>query len=133
MLEFARKRGIKSRFFTSFACALFSLPFSMLAAAPAETIPPIGTRLKELVSVEGVRDNQLIGYGLIVGLNGTGDHQTTLFSVQSLGNLLQQMGVSINPGSVLVKDTAAVMVTATLPPFAQPGMHVDVTAGAIGD
>jgi len=92
-----------------------------------------GTRLKELVSLEGVRDNQLIGYGLVVGLNGTGDHQQTLFSAQSLGNLLQQMGVSINPNLMQVKDTAAVMVTATLPPFAQPGMHVDVTAGAIGD
>src|SRR5271167_4895889 len=100
--------------------ALLSLP----AARPSDDL----VRLKELVSVEGVRDNQLIGYGLIVGLNGTGDHQTTLFSVQSLANLLQQMGVSINPTSVLVKDTAAVMVTATLPPFAQPGMHVDVTA-----
>lgn len=91
------------------------------------------TRLKELVSLEGVRDNQLIGYGLVVGLNGTGDHQQTLFSAQSLGNLLQQMGVAINPATMRVTDTAAVMVTATLPAFAQPGMHVDVTAGAIGD
>jgi flagellar P-ring protein precursor FlgI len=104
-----------------------------LTAAPAESTASAPTRLKELVSVEGVRDNQLIGYGLVVGLNGTGDHQTTLFSAQSLGNLLQQMGVSITPSSMLVKDTAGVMVTATLPPFAQPGMHVDVTTGAIGD
>jgi len=94
----------------------------------------IGTaRLKELVSVEGVRDNQLIGYGLVVGLNSTGDHQTTYFSAQSLANMLQQMGVSVNPTQLLVKDTAAVMVTATLPPFGQPGMHIDVTASAIGD
>ncbi len=90
-------------------------------------------RLKELVSIEGVRDNQLIGYGLVVGLNSTGDHQTTFFSAQSLANMLQQMGVSVNPGQLLVKDTAAVMVTATLPAFAQPGMHIDVTAAAIGD
>src|SRR5579884_3946080 len=90
-------------------------------------------RLKELVSIEGVRDNQLIGYGLVVGLNSTGDHQTTFFSAQSLANTLQQMGVSVNPGQLLVKDTAAVMVTATLPPFAQPGMHIDVNAAAIGD
>ena len=67
-------------------------------------------RLKELVSIEGVRDNQLIGYGLVVGLNSTGDHQTTYFSAQSLANMLQQMGVSVNPGQLLVKDTAAVMV-----------------------
>ena len=90
-------------------------------------------RLKDLVSIEGVRDNQLIGYGLVVGLNSTGDHQTTFFSAQSLANTLQQMGVSVNPGQLLVKDTAAVMVTATLPAFAQPGMHIDVTAAAIGD
>lgn len=90
-------------------------------------------RLKELVSFEGMRDNQLIGYGLVVGLNSTGDHQTTYFSAQSLANTLQQMGVSVNPSQLLVKDTAAVMVTATLPPFAQPGVHIDVTAAAIGD
>ncbi len=91
------------------------------------------TRLKELVSVEGVRDNQLIGYGLVVGLAGTGDRQLTVFSAQSLTNLLQQMGVSVPATSILVKNTAAVMVTATLPPFAQPGMHVDITAAAMGD
>jgi flagellar P-ring protein precursor FlgI len=128
--EFTVKTRLARGVFAALVWTLAALP---LAASPAEAIAPVGTRLKELVSVEGVRDNQLIGYGLIVGLNGTGDHQTTLFSVQSLSNLLQQMGVSINPTSVLVKDTAAVMVTATLPPFAQPGMHVDVTAGAIGD
>jgi len=107
----------------------------------AEETPPAGetrkdtstARLKELVSIEGVRDNQLIGYGLVVGLNSTGDHQTTYFSAQSLANMLQQMGVSVNPGQLLVKDTAAVMVTATLPAFATPGMHIDVSAAAIGD
>jgi flagellar P-ring protein precursor FlgI len=90
-------------------------------------------RLKELVSLEGIRDNQLIGYGLVVGLNSTGDHQTTYFSAQSLANMLQQMGVSVTPTQLLVKDTAAVMVTATLPAFAQSGMHIDVSAAAIGD
>jgi flagellar P-ring protein precursor FlgI len=86
-----------------------------------------------LVSIEGVRDNQLIGYGLVVGLKGTGDRQQTLFSAQSLANLLQQMGVATNPAILRVANTAAVMVTATLPPFAQPGVHIDVTASAIGD
>lgn len=113
------------------------LPLLLCAAAlqSAEETPrdTMTARLKELVSIEGVRDNQLIGYGLVVGLNSTGDHQTTYFSAQSLANMLQQMGVSVNPGQLLVKDTAAVMVTATLPPFAQPGMHIDVTASAIGD
>src|ERR1700677_1942999 len=102
---------------------------------PAEAIRPDTStaRLKELVSIEGVRDNQLIGYGLVVGLNSTGDHQTTYFSAQSLANMLQQMGVSVTPPQLLVKDTAAVMVTATLPAFAQPGMHIDVTVASTGD
>jgi len=92
-----------------------------------------GTRLKELVSIEGVRDNQLLGYGLVVGLKGTGDSQQTLFPAQSLANLLQQMGIATNPTVMRVANTAAVMVTATLPPFAQPGTHIDVTASAVGD
>jgi len=107
----------------------FALPLLMLALEPNTN----GTRLKELVSIEGVRDNQLIGYGLVVGLRGTGDRQQTLFSAQSLANLLQQMGVATNPAILRVANTAAVMVTATLPPFAQPGMHIDVTASSIGD
>jgi len=101
----------------------------MLALEPQTN----GTRLKELVSIEGVRDNQLIGYGLVVGLRGTGDRQQTLFSAQSLANLLQQMGVATNPAILRVANTAAVMVTATLPAFAQPGVHIDVTASSIGD
>ena len=105
------------------------LPLLMLALEPNTN----GTRLKELVSLEGVRDNQLIGYGLVVGLNGTGDHRQTLFPAQSLANLLQQMGVAVDPTAIRVANTAGVMVTATLPPFAQPGMHIDVTAAAIGD
>jgi flagellar P-ring protein precursor FlgI len=92
-----------------------------------------GVRLKDLVTIEGVRSNQLVGYGLVVGLNGTGDRQQTQFSVQSLTNLLQRMGVSVSPQTVTVKNTAAVIVTATMPPFAQPGATVDATVAAIGD
>jgi flagellar P-ring protein precursor FlgI len=92
-----------------------------------------GARLKDLVAIEGVRDNQLVGYGVVVGLNGTGDRQQTVFSYQSLTNLLQRMGVTVDPTVIRVKNTAAVMVTATLPPFAQPGMHIDSTVAAIGD
>ena len=90
-------------------------------------------RLKELVSLEGVRENQLIGYGIVVGLKGTGDRQQTLFTAQSLTNMLQQMGVTVNPTTILVKNTAAVMVTATLPAFAQSGMQIDATVAAMGD
>lgn len=91
------------------------------------------SRLKELASLEGVRDNQLLGYGLVVGLQGTGDRVQTMFSAQSLTNLLQRMGLTINPLLIMVKNTAAVMVTATLPPYSQPGSKIDVTIAAMGD
>src|ERR1035438_394418 len=100
------------------AILLFLVP---LLAAPS------GTRLKDLVSIEGVRDNQLVGYGLVVGLNGTGDKRGTIFSSQSLTNLLARMGVQIDPTAILVKNMAAVLVTANLPPFGQPGARIDVT------
>jgi flagellar P-ring protein precursor FlgI len=105
---------------------------AMLSKLPAAADSPT-TRLKELVSLEGVRENQLIGYGIVVGLKGTGDRQQTLFTAQSLANMLQEMGVTVNPTLILVKNTAAVMVTATLPPFAQSGMQIDATVAAMGD
>jgi flagellar P-ring protein FlgI len=91
------------------------------------------TRLKELVTIEGVRDNQLMGYGLVVGLAGTGDRRQTVFSAQSLTNLLERMGLTVSPTAIQVKNIAAVMVTATLPPYAQAGSRIDVTVSAIGD
>ena len=94
---------------------------------------PAGTRLKEVASLEGVRDNQLIGYGVVVGLNGTGDKRQTVFSAQTLTNMLKRMGVTVDPTTMQVKNVAGVMVTATLPPFAQPGTKIDITAAAIGD
>jgi flagellar P-ring protein precursor FlgI len=90
-------------------------------------------RIKDIASFEGMRDNQLVGYGLVVGLNGTGDRKQSVFSSQSLANMLQRMGVAIDPTTITVKNTAAVIVTAILPAFAQPGMKIDVTAAAIGD
>jgi flagellar P-ring protein FlgI len=98
------------------------------AAAPAAA-----ARLKDLVAIEGVRDNQLIGYGLVAGLAGTGDRRQTLFSAQSLANMLERMGVSVPAAGMRVNNAAAVMVTATLPSFAQPGMKIDATVAAIGD
>ncbi len=92
-----------------------------------------GTRLKEVAALEGVRDNQLIGYGIVVGLNGTGDKRQTVFSAQTLANTLRRMGVTIDPSAILVRNVAAVMVTANLPPFAQPGTRIDITSAAIGD
>jgi len=95
--------------------------------------PAPAARLKDLVGIEGVRENQLIGYGLVVGLAGTGDRKQTMFSAQSLTNMLERMGVAVAPTAIQVRNTAAVMVTATLPAFAQPGIRIDYTAAAIGD
>jgi flagellar P-ring protein precursor FlgI len=92
--------------------------------------------IRDLATIEGVRDNPLMGYGMVIGLNRTGDSQQTLFSVQTLANMLQKMGVQIPPQNltaVTVKNVAAVFVTASLPPFARPGTHIDVTVSSIGD
>jgi flagellar P-ring protein precursor FlgI len=92
-------------------------------------------RLKEVASVQGVRNNQLVGYGLVVGLDGTGDQTTsTPFTTQSLAAMLQQMGVTVPPGTNMqLKNVAAVMVTAQLPPFAQPGQQIDVNVSSLGN
>ena len=107
------------------------IAFSIVCLLGAESLP--AARLKDLVDVEGVRDNQLIGYGLVVGLAGTGDKQQTVFTNQSLTNMLERMGVIVSPTAIQVKNTAAVMVTATLPAFAQPGLHIDITVASTGD
>jgi flagellar P-ring protein precursor FlgI len=113
--------------------ALSAYLAALYLATGLPTALPAATRLKDLVSIEGVRENQLVGYGVVVGLNRTGDKQQTIFSTQSLANVLLQMGVSVSATAIKVANTAAVMVTATLPPFAQPGTKIDVTAAAIGD
>ena len=90
-------------------------------------------RIKDIASFDGVRDNQLVGYGLIVGLNGSGDSDQTKFPVQSLVNMLERMGVTVNRNDIKVKNVAAVMVTATLPAFAKQGTKLDVTVSSLGD
>jgi len=91
------------------------------------------TRIKDIASFDGVRDNQLIGYGLVVGLNGSGDSDQTKFPVQSLVNMLERMGVTVSRSDIKVKNVAAVMVTATLPPFAKQGASLDVLVSSMGD
>lgn len=102
------------------------------AAAPANA-----ERLKDLASIQGVRQNQLVGYGLVVGLDGSGDQTTqTPFTVQSVISMLQQLGVNVPTGTssnMQLKNVAAAMVTATLPAFAQPGQLIDVTVSSIGN
>jgi flagellar P-ring protein precursor FlgI len=104
------------------------------AASDSETHKVL---IRDVATVEGVRDNSLVGYGLVVGLKGTGDKQQTYFTVQTLASVLARMGVQI-PSSVLqstvqVKNVAAVLVTASLPPFASPGMHLDIMVSSVGD
>lgn len=93
--------------------------------------------IRDVSSVEGIRNNSLIGYGLVVGLKGTGDKQQTYFTIQTLASILQRMGVEIPPSvvqtTVQVKNVAAVFVTANLPPFARPGMPLDVIVASAGD
>ncbi len=108
----------------------------LLTAALASTAtapPPHQVLIRDITTVEGVRDNQLIGYGMVVGLNGTGDRRQTVFSTQTLSNILQRMGVQVPPSAVRVNNIAAVFVTASLPPFARPGMRLDVTVSSAGD
>jgi flagellar P-ring protein precursor FlgI len=92
------------------------------------------SRIKDLASIEGIRQNQLIGYGLVVGLNGTGDTlNNTPFTKQSLQGMLERLGVNIRGQQIRTGNVAAVMVTANLPPFATQGTRIDVTASAMGD
>src|SRR5262247_1849947 len=91
------------------------------------------TRVKDLTSIAGVRDNQLIGYGLVVGLNGTGDGNNTGFSGQTVSTMLRTMGLTIDAAKIRARNAAAVMATATLPPFARAGGHVDVLVSSMGD
>jgi flagellar P-ring protein precursor FlgI len=90
-------------------------------------------RIKDLANIKGVRNNQLVGYGLVVGLDGTGDGNKALFTVQSMVSMLEKMGVTVNAQDIKVKNVAAVMVTADLPPFAKAGGRIDALVNSIGD
>ena len=90
-------------------------------------------RLKDIAEINGVRKNQLVGYGLVVGLDGTGDGKKAVFTAQSIASMLQKMGVTINKADIKVENVAAVMVTADLPPFAKKGNRVDVLVSSMGD
>ncbi len=90
-------------------------------------------RIKDVASLDGLGEVQLVGYGLVVGLNGTGDGTRTQFTVQSVANMLQKMGVVVPAEKLRLRNVAAVMVTANLPPFMKPGKKVDVSISSIGD
>ena len=125
------KQGTRPKWretFALFAAMWFFFALPLLGSGPVRKV-----LIRDVTQIEGVRDNQLVGYGLVIGLNRTGDTQQTFFTVQTLANTLLRMGVQISPGVVVVKNVAAVFVTATLPPFERPGMKVDVTVSSVGD
>ncbi|MDP2261841.1 MAG: flagellar basal body P-ring protein FlgI [Hydrogenophaga sp.] len=103
----------------------------LLAGAPAQ-VAAQSIRVKEIAAVQGVRSNQLTGYGLVVGLDGTGD-QSASYTGQSMRNYLQQLGLTLPEGNIALKNVAAVLVTAQLPAFAQPGQMIDVTVSSMGN
>ncbi len=106
-------------------CCLFTFSVAFADAAV--------TRIKDIAKVQGVRSNQLVGYGLVVGLNGTGDSNKTVEVLQSVTNMLREFGVTIDQSQLKTKNVAAVMVTATLPPFVREGDTIDVTSSSMGD
>lgn len=114
---------------------LVALALLVASAALWWPVDAQAARIKEVASVQGVRSNPLVGYGLVVGLDGTGDQTTSApFTTQSLNAMLQQMGVTVPPGTaVQLRNVAAVMVTASLPPFAQPGQAIDVVVSSLGN
>ena len=114
---------------------LIALTFLVASAALWWPAQAQAVRLKEIAAVQGVRPNQLMGYGLVVGLDGTGDQTTqTPFTAQSINAMLQQMGITVPAGTAMqLKNVAAVLVTATLPPFAQPGQPLDINVSSLGN
>jgi len=103
--------------------------------SPSNTPEPPAhmARIKDIASIQGIRDNQLVGYGIVVGLHGTGDSQQTYFPLQTLSAMLLRMGVSVPASAIKVQNLAAVFLSATLPPFSQPGGKIDVTVASAGD
>lgn len=121
------------RLFVKEGAVMRAFVFTILAALMLLPRNSEAARLKDIANIEGVRSNQLIGYGIVVGLNGTGDKKGTLFTSQSVSNLLERLGVRVSATDLKLANVAAVVVTAELPPFAKSGARVDVTLSSIGD
>jgi flagellar P-ring protein precursor FlgI len=118
---------------TKFGLKVFVASLCWLTLAAADSGPNRQVMVRDLTTISGVRENPLIGYGVVVGLKRTGDSQQTLFTTQTLANVLLRLGVTIAPAAVQVRNVAAVMVTASLPSFARPGTTFDVTVSSVGD
>jgi flagellar P-ring protein FlgI len=118
-------------------CALLVAVFCSAVSRAEDAASSRQSRIKDVATVEGIRDNQLIGYGIVVGLRGTGDSQQTVFPIQTLLSALERMGVNVpqtaTSSSLRTQNMAAVFIAATLPPFARPGNKLDVTVSSAGD
>jgi flagellar P-ring protein precursor FlgI len=112
---------------------LLTLAFILLFTLPALSAAGAPVRIKDLVDVGGVRENALFGYGLVVGLAGTGDSEQVFFTSQSISGMLGRLGIRVDPRDVRVRNTAAVMVTAELPSFSRPGIRIDVSVSSMGN
>jgi flagellar P-ring protein FlgI len=119
--------------YPSSACIIAILLIFAADAFASDPASPRQARVKDISSIEGIRDNQLVGYGIVVGLQGTGDSQQTTFPIQTLAATLLRMGVSVPASSIRVQNLAAVFVSATLPPFARSGTKLDITVSSAGD
>jgi flagellar P-ring protein precursor FlgI len=119
------KKGMRSYITVFLAACIF-------ACFPCE-YADAGVRLKDIAHIQGVRGNQLLGYGLIVGLNGTGDSSSASFTFQSIVSMLQKFGITVPKSEITVKNVAAVVVTAELPPFIREGSRIDVTVSSLGN
>ncbi|MEW5978205.1 MAG: flagellar basal body P-ring protein FlgI [Acidobacteriota bacterium] len=127
------QQGIRSRRQKPLSVARFVCVILVATLFADSSLLKAATRVKDVARFQGVRDNQLVGYGLVVGLNKTGDRQQTFFTTQSLINMLDRLGVTITAQSIRVENIAAVMVTAELDPFARAGSRIDCTVSSIGD
>lgn len=124
-------KTMPNRLFRTLLCALMGATLALLPVAASVAAP---ARIKDIVDMEGIRENQLVGYGLVVGLNGTGDRlNNSPFTKQSLQSMLERLGVNTAGENVRTANVAAVMVTANLPPFATQGSRMDVSVAALGD
>jgi flagellar P-ring protein precursor FlgI len=131
-------RGTSFWWWVALAAALMLASMIFGMTAHSETAAHL-TRIKDVAAIEGIRDNQLVGYGLVVGLRGTGDSSQTVFPAQTLISTLERMGITVpltganSASNMQVKNMAAVFVVATLPPFSRPGYKVDITVSSAGD
>jgi flagellar P-ring protein precursor FlgI len=136
----ARERTARERSGRSIRCWIaLAAAFALAAAAASGESAPKLARIKDVAAIEGIRDNQLVGYGLVVGLRGTGDSSQTVFPAQTLISALERMGITVpqtgsnSASNMQVKNMAGVFVVATLPPFSRPGYKMDITVSSAGD